>query len=129
MESSGNREKFFLKRTSGKFSKNLSKVIIVNEVRIWCKNTSRRKSDTTMTRELTERLQRCKNSLSRSKAILKGIRDEQEALREHMKNRYWTKKRKEARDELAELEGIYEPLVVSEERRVTHLTKKAESEV
>jgi len=82
-----------------------------------------------MTKELTERLERCKNSLSRSKAILKGIRDELDTMRENMKDRYWTKRRREAREELDELEGIYEPLVLSEERRVTHLTKKVESEV
>jgi len=82
-----------------------------------------------MTRELTERLQRCKNSLSRSKGILKCIRDDLETLRESMKGKNWTKKRREAREELDELEGIYEPLVLSEERRVIHLTKRAESEV
>lgn len=67
--------------------------------------------------------------MSRSKAILKGIRDELDTMRENMKDRYWTKRRREAREELDELEGIYEPLVLSEERRVTHLTKKVESEV
>ena len=46
-----------------------------------------------------------------------------------MKGKNWTKKRREAREELDELEGIYEPLVLSEERRVIHLTKRAESEV
>jgi hypothetical protein len=82
-----------------------------------------------MAKDLFELIEKYKGKLARSRATLREIRDEWDAMMEHMKDKYWTKRRRDARDELQALEGIYAPQVLSEERRVALLIKRTESEV
>jgi len=90
---------------------------------------TRHYKETKMAKDLFELIERYKGKLARSRATLKEIRDDWKALMEHMKGKYWTKSRRETREELQALEGVYAPQVLSEERRVALLIRRAESEV
>ena len=83
-----------------------------------------------MTTATRAELERLRNKLTNTKAKLRYYREVIENMKVVMRlsNRYWTKGRRQRREELYELEGSYGRRALSQERAVRLLVKKVEEE-